>query len=354
MPSDRGGARRVFGVCTRYGELGASSRLRFFRYADAWRAAGLEPVFRPFFDDAYLRRLYGGGGRSFLSAATALCRRIASLPKLEDRLYIEYELLPGLPAAWELAALRGRRYVLGFDDRVEMKYAGRRWLEGKYEALIRHAAGTVCANAFLAEWARRFNDRVIEIPTAVDLERCLPGREEEKFPVFTVVWIGTPATLPYLAGHLPALRAMAETVDFELLTIGAELPATAGLRTRSLPWSEATEGVLLGRAHVGIMPLPAEDPFAVGKSAYKLLQYLAAGIPAIASPVGENRRVVVEGETGFLASTPAEWRDALSRIASSPELRRRMGRAARERAAEYSLAGCAPRLTAFLRDCLEG
>ena len=338
-----------FGVCTRYGELGASSRLRFFRYADAWRAAGLEPVFHSFFDDAYLRRLYAGGGKSRGAAARALCRRIASLPRLEKRLFIEYELLPGLPAAWELALLRGRRYVLGFDDRVELKYAGRRLLEGKFEALIRQASGVVCANAFLAEWARRFNDRVIEVPTAVDLERCRPGREEEKFPVFTVVWIGTPATLPYLEEHLPVLRAMAEAVDFELLTIGAELPAKAGIRTRSLPWSEATEGELLGRAHVGIMPLPAGDAFAEGKSAYKLLQYLAAGIPAIASPVGENRRVVVEGETGFLASTPGEWRDALARLAADPALRRRMGAASRERAAEYSLAKYAPILAGFLR-----
>ena len=341
-----------FGVCTRYGELGASSRLRFFRYADAWREAGLKPVFHAFFDDAYLRRLYAGKGKSHVAAARALARRAARLPRLEKRLFIEYELLPGIPASWELAALRGRRYVLGFDDRVELKYSGHRFLEGKYEALIRRAAGVVCANAFLAEWARRFNEHVIEIPTAVDLDRRLPGREEEKFPVFTVVWIGTPATLPYLAGHLPTLRAMAEAVDFELLTIGAELPAAAGIRTRSLPWSEATEGELLGRAHVGIMPLPAGDAFAEGKSAYKLLQYLAAGIPAIASPVGENRRVVVEGETGFLASTPGEWCEALRRLAADPALRQRMGAAARERASEYSLAKCAPLLTGFLRERL--
>ena len=350
MSRDDGASR--FGVCTRYGELGASSRLRFFRYSDAWRAAGLDPVFHAFFDDDYLRRLYGGGGKSRGAVCRSLCRRLALLPHLERRLFIEYELLPGIPAAWELAALRGRRYVLGFDDRVELKYAGRCFLEGKYEVLIRRAAGVVCANAFLTEWARRFNERVIEIPTAVDLDRCLPGREEAKFPDFTVVWIGTPATLPYLAGHLPALRAMAEAVDFELLTIGAELPATAGIRTRSLPWSEAAEGVLLGRAHVGIMPLPAGDAFAEGKSAYKLLQYLAAGIPAIASPVGENRRVVAEGVTGFLAETPGEWREALRRLASDSALRRRMGAAARERASAYSLAKYAPLLTGFLRERL--
>ena len=100
------------------------------------------------------------------------------------------------------------------------------------------------------------------------------------------------------------------------------------------------------------MPLPAGDAFAEGKSAYKLVQYLAAGIPAIASPVGENRRVVAEGETGFLASTPEEWREALSRLASDPPLRRRMGAAARERASEYSLAKYAPLLSRFLRERL--
>ena len=341
------------GVCTRYGTLGASSRLRYYEFREAFEAAGFAPRFRPFFPDAYLKRLYAGKGKSGLLGAAALLRRLAGAAFLPERLLIEYELLPELPFGVEARFLRNRRYVLNFDDDVWLKYAGRKKLEDKYDRLVAGAAGVIAANDLLLERVRQLNPEVLKIPTAVDLEAYPVSAE--KFPRFTVGWIGTPVTYRYLELHAEALRAMARTVDFELLVIAKknlEPRALSGVAMRFEEWSGENEGALLARCHAGIMPLPADDAFAAGKSAFKLIQYLAAGLPAIASPVGENRNVLRPGETGFFASAPEEWADALRRLAREDTLRERMAAQARRLAFDYSVQKYGPLYAEFLKRTL--
>ncbi len=345
--------KRKLGICTRYTRQGASSRLRYHLYASALEEAGFEAEFHPFFTERYLQNLYSGGGKSRLLAAAALAKRLALAPLLPERLLIEYELLPELPYSVESLLLGHRRYVLNFDDNVWEKYTERPRLAEKFDELCRHAAGVIAANDFLLERIRPLNAVTIKIPTVVDLEEYPPAAE--KFPRFTVAWIGTPVTYAYLEQQADALRAMAQAAEFELLVIaGKQLESRAipGVPMRFADWSAETEAELLGRSHVGIMPLPEEDPFARGKSAFKLIQYRAAGIPAIASPVGENRTMIVPGETGFLARTPAEWAAALRTLHDDEAERLRMGRRARELAAECSLRKYAPILTGFLEKTL--
>ncbi len=345
--------KRKLAICTRYSRQGASSRLRYYLYAPALKAAGFETEFHPFFGGRYLRNLYSGGGKSRLLAGAALAKRLAFAPLLPERLLIEYELLPELSYSVESLLLGRRRYVLNFDDNVWEKYAARPRLAGKYDALCRHAAGVIAANDFLLERIRPLNANTIKIPTVVDQQEYVPTTE--KFPRFTVVWIGTPVTYAFLEQQAETLRAMARAVEFELLVVaGRQLEARAipGVPMRFVDWSTETEAELLARSHVGIMPLPEEDPFARGKSAFKLIQYRAAGIPAIASPVGENRTMIVPGETGFLAHTPEEWVSALRTLHDDEGARLRMGRRARELAAECSLQKYAPVLTAFLEKTL--
>lgn len=345
--------KRKLGICTRYTRQGASSRLRYYRYASALETAGFEPEFHPFFGERYLHHLYSGGGKSRLLAAAALAKRLALAPLLPERLLIEYELLPELPYSVEAQLLGHRRYVLNFDDNVWEKYAARPRLADKYDNLCRRAAGVIAANDFLLDRIRPLNPNTIKIPTVVDLEEYPPAAE--KFPRFTVVWIGTPVTYAFLEQQAETLRAMAEAVEFELLVVaGKQLKARAipGVSMRFADWSAETEADLLARSHLGIMPLPENDPFAQGKSAFKLIQYRAAGIPAIASPVGENRTMIVPGETGFLARTPEEWVSALRTLHDDEAARLRMARRARELAAECSLQKYAPILTGFLEETL--
>ena len=339
-------------VFCRYAENGASSRLRFFRYRPFLEAAGIRTAYHSFFDAAYLEDLYAGKPRGAGGLWRGFRRRVRELSRCApDAVFlVEYELFPLMPGwAEKFFFLKNRRFFLNFDDPVWEKYAKLPGLAGKYDSLAEKAAGVIAANALIEERFRPLNGNLLKLPTAIDLDRYdRAAAGAEKFPRFTVAWIGSPATFPFLREFLPVLQRMSRVCDFELLMIGkAFWGSLPGVPSRSVEWSEAEEAGLLARCHAGIMPLP-DTAFARGKSAYKLIQYAGAGIPALASPVGENARVVVPGETGSLCRTPEEWCDALRRLAEEPELREAMGRRARLKAEEWSLKRHAARLADFL------
>ncbi|MDD5598816.1 MAG: glycosyltransferase family 4 protein [Victivallaceae bacterium] len=305
---------------TRYGSLGASSRYRYYMYAERMRDGGDEVDIFNFFDQYYLRCLYRGGKVGFSNILKYYGRRFRNLCRAEGKFLIEYELFPYLPYWLEHFFLRKHEYILNFDDNVWEKYKGKSLLAGKYDALVRNASGVIVANDFLYGKVRPLNDNVIKIPTVVDPE--LYRRSKGKFDKFTLVWIGTPVTYIYLEKHAGILRRMAEKYDFELLVVARkalEDRHIEGVEMRFENWSQEREGELLARSHVGVMPL-TEDEFSQGKSAFKLIQYAAAGLPVIASPVGENRNVVEDGKTGFLADSPEAWTAALGRLISDAGL----------------------------------
>jgi len=139
----------------------------------------------------------------------------------------------------------------------------------------------------------------------------------------------------------------------ELLAVASgALKPLPGVDMRCLDWTPETETEILCRSHVGIMPLP-DTGFTRGKSAFKIIQYMTAGLPVAASPVGENRLIVKPGETGFLPETPDEWCGALRQLAETPELYCRMSEASKQESAGYSLRHWAPVLNRFLQEAYQ-
>jgi glycosyltransferase involved in cell wall biosynthesis len=304
------------GILTRYSDLGASSRLRFTQFAPFLEKAGYEILTDAFFDDDYLQRLYQGKKRKL----AALCRYynsrrkfLAALPA-GIPLLIEYELFPHLPWFAERYFLKGHPYILNFDDAVDIHYEKLPILKNKYPQLIAHASGIICANELLKEKFSRYNSNILLLPTIPPAE-IKPGKE--KSDKLTLLWTGTPVTGKFLQERSKALQLAAERTPFRLLTVGCEINIP-GVETAFIPWSETAEALALSQAHAGIMPLP-DTPFARGKSAYKLICYLRAGIPGIASPVGANKQVIQNGINGFLVNSDREWAEAVARL-NEPEV----------------------------------
>jgi glycosyltransferase involved in cell wall biosynthesis len=129
---------------------------------------------------------------------------------------------------------------------------------------------------------------------------------------------------------VPSLLQLAARQDFELRVIGAPEFSVDGLDVTNIVWSEETEAKELAIFDVGIMPLPNED-FERGKSALKLIQYFAVGIPAVASPVGANCDVIDPGINGFLAENVNDWVAGLSTLLGDHNLRQEMGTAGRSK-----------------------
>lgn len=333
---------------TRYGELGASSRLRFYQFIPFLQEQGMDVKVHNFFDDDYLRRLYSGKKRSLSGVLGSFRRRCQEMRRMEKGVpaLIEYELLPHLPYCFEKSFLKERKYILNFDDAVHLHYQKIPFLRNKYPRLIAGAAGIIVANDMLAEEFGKYNENILKLPTVPPASIVPAAQKPDRM---TLVWTGTPVTYQYLESRGDALRLAAKNLDFELLVVASEsLKPIDGVNCRFIRWSEKNEADALARAHAGLMPLP-DTPFARGKSAYKLICYLRAGIPGIASPVGENCRVIRHGENGFFFGSDEEFAAVLTSFFQG-DVREKLSSGALESGRRYALPECAAQLADFIRN----
>ncbi|WP_375402478.1 glycosyltransferase family 4 protein [uncultured Sphingomonas sp.] len=346
MPDDhrRDLSGRTILLLPRYGDLGPSSRLRMGQFVPRLRAAGATVRVLPFFDDAYLRTLFGEEAKPKLASLRAYWRRAAGLLREKaDLVWVERELFPFLPGAFERAlSARSIPYVVDWDDAVFHRYDRhpcglvRRSLGRKFDPLLRGAAATTPGSAYLARYmAAHGARRVVTVPTVLDPGRYHPG-PRERGERLRLGWIGTPANARYLSIVAEALRLIGGNVPVTLVTIGAPALGELPVPQEAHDWTEAGEADLLATIDVGVMPL-ADRSYERGKCGYKLIQYMASGRAVIASPVGVNADIV-DPEVGLLADTPAQWADAIRTLAADPERAQAMGQAGRRRVEEqYSI-----------------
>ena len=332
---------------TKYSRSGASSRYRSFQYLPFLDKAGVNCDVSPLFDDAYLVNRYKYGNGSKTNFIHAFLRRIGALLKIRNYhlLVIEYELLPYFPALLErLLHWFNIPYIVDYDDALFHQYDQhdnpliQKLLGKKIATVMRYAEIVVVGNAYLAEYAHKAGAQRVEIiPTVIDLERYPFSVDPKANDIFTIGWIGSPSSAKYLQQIAPALAEVCRDGKAKLRLIGSgeiELPA---VDYEVLAWSEESEVDLMHSFDVGIMPLP-DEPWARGKCGFKLIQYMACGLPIVASPVGVNREIVEDSANGFLAIDHADWVKALTWLREHPEKRMRMGVVGRKKVeTEYCL-----------------
>ncbi|MGL4549999.1 MAG: glycosyltransferase family 4 protein [Gemmataceae bacterium] len=205
----------------------------------------------------------------------------------------------------------------------------------RFAAAVRACDAVVAGNDFLAEQVARLGGTPVVIPTCVDPAKYAPAEGDGK----TLVWVGSSSTLQGLERIASLLDGVGRAVPgVKLKVVCDRFPEFRDLPVVSVPWSEATEAAEIASAGVGIAWIP-DDDWSRGKCGLKVLQYMAAGLPVIANPVGVHPAMVRHGATGLLASTPYEWIDAVTRLVKDTDLRRRMGRIGRARVeSEYGVA----------------
>ncbi len=260
---------------------------------------------------------------------------------------VEGQLFPYCPPWIErVLVLLGKNLVLEFDDAIYLT----RFHRGKISALLKMSTATIVGNATLSEFARHDASAVIVIPTVVDTERFIPlantkGRQVEgSHGHITIVWIGLAYNFSYLEIIAPALRLVQKEIGARFRVVSSRPPVLADVEVEFRPWDLCSEVRDLQECQIGVMPL-SDSEWARGKCGLKLLQYMAVGIPAVASPVGVNQEIIKSGENGFLATTTEEWCSHLLGLCRNAELRCRMGEAARRTVEErYSLHVWGPRL----------
>lgn len=351
---------------TRFGRTSAVTRYRSSQFLPFLRAVGFDCHEESLFPDTYLRAIYKPGSRRLARLRllplifVSYARRwwtVAIKSGHYDVLHLQYEALPFLPLAFERSMLEAnRRVVVDFDDPVFLSYQChpslfiREFLGEKIAEITRRSKYVTVANSYLASWASRLNTSVSTIPTSLDLTRY-PAEPRRRRPSERLVigWIGTPVTAKYLALIAEPLRILRRRHDFVFKVVGAPGFTLPGVDVIGVPWHESTEVEELRSFNIGIAPL-FDDPWSRGKSALKLVQLLAAGVPAVASPVGANREVVSDGVNGLLAESPQEWIEKLSALIEQPSYGHELARAGRQVVEEsHSLIRTAPRFVEVIR-----
>ncbi|MDR0789408.1 MAG: glycosyltransferase family 4 protein [Bacteroidales bacterium] len=282
----------------------------------------------PLFDDEYIDNLYSNKS-VLISAIKGYIKRVFVLRKVRkyDKIFVEKELFPYCPAVVEkILALIGIKYIVDYDDAIFHHYdMNSNWLirfllKEKINKVMKYSQVVIAGNNYLASKAKKTGAKRIEImPTIIDLSRYSIKKIEEKKPVI-IGWIGSQNTLTYLMTIKSALQQIMYEYDVELHIIGADATLELGDKEKHIKWIEETEVQSLLDCDIGIMPL-LDTPWEQGKCGYKLIQYMACGLPVIASAIGANNDIVKHEQNGFLVNSPEEWINAFEQYITDATLR---------------------------------
>jgi glycosyltransferase involved in cell wall biosynthesis len=343
---------------TFYGPIGASSRIRYYQFFPMFEAAGIECTASPLVDDEVLLQRYRTGKYKAGKVAAAYMARLMLLTKRHrfDAIVVEKEIFPWVPSWITQSSIGSVPYVVDFDDAVFHKYDQHRSsLFGKVydrqvDRVMSGARLVLVGNEYLAAHARAAGASWIEIvPTVIDLDRYSIASREDNPATPIIVWIGSPSTVRYLSLVADAFAALRKRRVFTLRVIGLALPNLPDVDVEFVRWTADTEAARIAECDIGIMPLE-DTPWEKGKCAYKLIQYMACGLPTVSSPVGANLDVVRSGETGFFADTPDAWVEKLEALLANSQMRKRLGSAGRARVEQhYCLQQIMPRLSNLLK-----
>jgi glycosyltransferase involved in cell wall biosynthesis len=344
-------------LLSRYEASGASSRFRCYQFIPHLKQHGHSVTVAPLLSDAYVASLNGGSRFSVTEIVARYMRRIRTLiaDGDYDLIWLQQEFFPWVPA-WLEEALHGNRtpFVVDYDDAFFHRYDAhaspfvRKVLGKKIDRVMRAATTVVAGNEYIAERAASAGASRIEIlPTVVD-DSVYASVQRTPSDSFTIGWIGSAPTFTYVKDIARALGTLAKDGSSRIVLVGAGSAVDPGFPAEHRPWVLGQEPTEIAGFDVGVMPL-RDTPWERGKCGFKLIQYMATGLPVVASPVGINKRIVDPGADGFLASTDEEWIHALRRLRDEPEMRSSMGAKGRIKVeTNYSVRKVAPVLLQIL------
>jgi glycosyltransferase involved in cell wall biosynthesis len=222
----------------------------------------------------------------------------------------------------------------------------------RFRRSARSADMVIAASAYLAEHALKFNPNVTVLATGIKISDYKFDRHCEKDDKVRLVWIGSKATLEYLVTIKPALEEIGSHFNNVVLRIICDdFFDLENMPVEKFRWSQKTRGGDLAECDIGLAPLP-DDRFTQGKCSFKVLEYAAAGLPVVASPVGANVDNIREGVTGFFATDYRNWVGRITQLIKDTQLRERMGKQALVHAEKYDISVIGKQLTDLLSGCL--
>jgi glycosyltransferase involved in cell wall biosynthesis len=335
------------------------SRYRQIQYIPHLHVLGATVLVSVFLNDNYIDNLYSHNKNHIIIINAYIKRFIALLKKSKknDVLWIQFEALPLIPFWIESLLIGNVPYVVEYDEPIFHNYdmhpnfIVKKILGDKIDRLMQNATLVIAGNSYIAERAYKAGATKVEIiPTVVDLDKYSVKEDDNISKEFIIGWIGSFSTSKYLNQILNVTQNFTVSGDVKIVAIGASKEILLDPNIQVQEWLEETEVSEIKKFDVGIMPLE-DSPWSKGKSGFKLIQYMACGLPVIASPIGANKEIVENGVNGFLADNDDEWMKAIEILRQQPELRHKMGMKGREKVEKmYCLQATIPRLKKILSE----
>jgi glycosyltransferase involved in cell wall biosynthesis len=336
--------KRILVICPYPERVAPSQRLKFEQYYASWRAEGYQVTVSSFIKPPLMEVVYGKGRyvKKVVWTLLGYLVRVADLFRLPfyDGVYIHLWVVPFGPAVFEpLYCMLNRNAIYDIDDMVHLRIhekVNANWFTYRFKSksrvisLMRRARHVVTCTPALDEFVRRYNGNTTDISSTIDTDTYVPANPHRNNRPLVLGWSGSLSSSRYLYLLKDVLLDLSRELPFRLLVIGDPGFRIDGLDVTAVAWCEPTEVRDLQQIDIGLYPLP-DDDWVQGKSGLKALQYMALGIPTVATAVGANFRVIEAGVSGLLVRTDAEWKDAITRLAADPALRERLGRNGRER-----------------------
>jgi len=256
-----------------------------------------------------------------------------------DAVYLHKKTLNFLDALWLRHYTQNVIYdfddaIMYYDEHPERKPSRRKHTK-PFERTVKLAKLVIAGNSYLAEHARKSNLNVEVLPTGIDIKTYNCQADQKNDAKIRLVWIGSKSTLPYLAEIKPVLEEIGSRFDNVVLRIICdEFFDLQNMKVEKRNWSLETQAADLATSNIGLAPLP-DNRFTKGKCGFKVLQYQAACLPVVTSPVGVNTEYVIDEITGYHAHNPSQWIDRISKLINNAELRKHMGTAGRKHAEHF-------------------
>lgn len=280
-----------------------------------------------------------------------LIDKYAALPQKVQSLFPEY-MVPTVKALWEFAKVGTRIPGVIGSWQADVTWLTKGLLKGRvtlepwlkrplvfdvddatWQALphgdsamrrIAQIADVVVAgNLYIAEWFSAHARDVRVVPTAVDTDRWRPRDNAALNSRFVIGWTGISGNYGSLYEIEKPLGEFLKSHNAELMVISDRPPKFKLINEEKvcyLEWSPGIEAKGIQSMDVGIMPLRLTS-WNRCKCSFKMLQYMACGIPVVVSPVGMNVDVLALGDVGISAEKDAEWYEALDLLYSNDSLR---------------------------------
>ena len=336
-----------------YPEECAATRYRLSQFVGPLSKRGINVTVKPFLNREKYASFYKSG-RLVRNAvdlfSPVIGRFFESLSARKyDIIFVQRESMMFGPPVFEWLAknIGNCPIVLDLDDATYVPYVSPTYGKlgtafkffGKTDKLIQWSEYVICCNRFVAEYVEKQGKKTIIVPTVVDTDKFHPV-EKSSVGKLTIGWIGSHSTLPLLESLYPVLQKLAVSYNFKLKIIGSGRDSIIidGVEVENLPWKLEREVEDLQSFDIGLYPMVvspnANKDWLFGKSCFKAVQYMTAGIPFVLTPIGNCAETGIENETHFFANSDEQWYGSLKTLLDSSEQRKTMGENGRKFALE--------------------